>query len=248
MLLLLLSSCVSRKDVVYFQDLKGLQQEIAAAKEGIKIQPNDQLSITVSASNIEAVQPFNLPITTAPRLGDSRMVTGSMQMLTYLVDSDGNIEFPQLGTIHVAGKTRQELIGFLKEKISQYVQNPIINVQLTNFQVTILGEVNQPGTYSVPDERISLPKALGLAGDLNIYGKRDNIMILRETGDSVTYGYVDLRDSDLIDSEWYYLQQNDMVYVEPNKAQVQAAAYNRNASVYISVAGVIISVISVLIR
>lgn len=245
--MLLISSCVSRKKIAYLQDLPELETAIDAAKEGLKIQPNDLLSITVSAANIEAVMPFNLPVTSAPRLG-TESITGNLQLQSYLVDSDGNIEFPVLGTIQVAGKTRQELIRFLKGEISSYVQDPIININLTNFQVTVLGEVNQPGTFNVPDERISLPKALGMAGDLTIYGRRDNIMILRETGDSLSYGYVDLRDSDFLESPYYYLEQNDVIVVEPNRAQIQGAGYNRNAAVYVSLASVLITVISVLTR
>lgn len=244
-----MSSCVSRKEIAYLQDLPQLEEAIAASKDAVRIQPNDLLQITVSAANVEAVQPFNLPVTSAPRLGqDSRSITGNMQLQAYLVDSDGNIEFPVLGTTHVADMTRQELIRYLKKEISAYVQDPIVNINLTNFQITVLGEVNQPGTFNVPDERISLTKAIGLAGDLTIYGRRDNVMVLRETGETMTYGMVDLRDSDFLESPYYYLQQNDVVVVEPNKAQIQGAAYNRNAAVYVSLASVIISVISVIIR
>lgn len=246
--LLVVSSCVSRQEIAYLQDLHQLEDAIEASKEAVRIQPNDLLQITVSAANIEAVQPFNLPITSAPRLGDQQTITGNMQLQAYLVDSDGNIEFPVLGTTHVAGKTRQELIRYLKNEISAYVQDPIVNINLTNFQITVLGEVNQPGTFNVPDERISLSKAIGMAGDLTIYGRRDNVMILRETGETMEYGLVDLRSSDYLESPYYYLQQNDVVVVEPNKAQMQGAAYNRNAAVYVSLASVIISVISVLIR
>lgn len=245
--IILTSSCVSRKEMVYFQNMPELQSSIDASKTNLKIQPNDLLTITVSAANIEAVQPFNLPVTSAPRLG-SEGVSGNMQLQSYLVDSDGNIEFPVLGTVEVAGFTRQQLVEKLKTEVSRYVQNPIVNIKIINFQVTILGEVNRPGTFTVPDERISLSKALGLAGDLTIYGRRDNVMILRETGDSKEYKYIDLTKSDFLNSEYYYLQQNDVVYVEPNSAQMQGASYNRNASVYISIASVLISLIIVIIR
>lgn len=245
--LLLTTSCVSRKKIAYFQDLPELKAEVDLAKSNLEIQPNDLLTITVSAANIEAVQPFNLPVTSAPRLG-SGGVTGAAELQSYLVDSDGNIEFPVLGTVHVAGLTRQELVEKMKKEISQYVQNPIVNIKIVNFQVTVLGEVNRPGTFTVPDERISLPKALGLAGDLTIYGQRDNVLVMRETGGKTEYKYIDLTSSDFINSPYYYLQQNDVVYVEPNKAQRQGASYNRNASVYISIASVLISLIVVIFR
>ncbi|WP_324721848.1 polysaccharide biosynthesis/export family protein [Salinimicrobium sp. HB62] len=245
--LLLTTSCVSRKKIAYFQDLPQLQAEVDLAKSNLEIQPNDLLTITVSAANLEAVQPFNLPVTSAPRIGDMG-VQGNMQLQSYLIDSDGNIEFPVLGTVHVAGLTRQELIEKLKTEISEYVHNPIVNIKIVNFQITILGEVSRPGTFTVPDERISLPKALGLAGDLTIYGQRDNVLVMRETGGKTTYKYIDLTGSDFINSPYYYLQQNDVIYVEPNKAQRQGASYNRNASVYISIASVLISLIVVIFR
>ena len=245
--LLLTTSCVSRKKIAYFQDLPELQAEVDLAKSSLEIQPNDLLTITVSAANIEAVQPFNLPLTSAPNLAGGG-VGGRMELQSYLVDSDGNIEFPVLGTVHVAGLTRQELVEKLKEEISEYVQNPIVNIKIVNFQVTVLGEVVRPGTFTVPDERISLPKALGLAGDLSIYGQRDNVLVMREAGGKTEYAYIDLTSSDFINSPYYYLQQNDVIYVEPNSAQRQGASYNRNASVYISIASVLISLIVVIFR
>lgn len=245
--LLLSTSCVSRKKIAYFQDLPELALEADLAKSNLEIQPNDLLTITVSAANIEAVQPFNLPLTSAPSLSGGGL-GGRMELQSYLVDSDGNIEFPVLGTVHVAGLTRQGLVEKLKEEISKYVQNPIVNIKIVNFQVTVLGEVVRPGTFTVPDERISLPKALGLAGDLTIYGQRENVLIMRETGGKTEYKYIDLTSSDFINSPYYYLQQNDVIYVEPNSAQRQGASYNRNASVYISVASVLISLIVVIAR
>lgn len=249
LVLLLASSCVPRKEIAYFQNMSEMEAEHDASRQALKVQTNDLLTITVSAANIEAVQPFNLPVTSAPRLGGSTgTISGSMQLQSYLVDSDGNIEFPVLGTLHVAGKTRQELIRSLKEDISDYVRDPIVNINITNFQVTVIGEVNQPGTFTVPDERVSLSKALGFAGDLTIYGRRDNIKVIREIGDRTTHEILDITQSDVLNNPYYYLQQNDVVYVEPNSAQRQASSYNRNASVYISIASVLISLIIVFIR
>lgn len=247
--LLVAGSCVSRKEIAYFQNMSEMKGKFEAAKQTLKIQPNDLLTITVSAANSEAVQPFNLPVTSAPRLGgNTGTISGNMQLQSYLVDSDGNIEFPVLGTVYVAGKTRQELVRSLKVDISDYVRDPIVNINITNFQVTVIGEVNQPGTFTVPDERVNLSKALGFAGDLTIYGRRDNIKVIRETGDETTYEILDITQSDVLNNPYYYLQQNDVIYVEPNSAQRQASSYNRNASVYISIASVLISLIIVFIR
>ena len=233
-------SCVSPKEITYYQNMEAIEQQAADAEGNLEIRPNDLLTISVAAENIESVIPFNLPVV-ALRGNDPSSISGGMQLQTYLVDSEGNIEFPVLGTIQVQGLNRQELSQKLEEEITRYVKNPIVNIRITNFQVTVLGEVNRPGTYPIPDEYLTLNKALGLAGDLTIYGKRDNVLVIREAEGKKTYKYLDLTDSKTLNSEYYYLQQNDVVYVEPNSAQKQGAAYNRNASVYISIASILIS-------
>jgi len=243
--LLLTASCVSRQEIVYFQ---GLEKATAAmdAKEqnSLQIKHNDLLTISVSAPEQEAAIPFNLPVVGVPQGGvelGGLSVNGRQQLQTYLVDSDGNIEFPVLGTVKVAGLNRQELSSQLRSQISEYVQDPIINIRLVNFQVSILGEVSRPGTFDIRDEYLSLPKALGFAGDLTIYGRRDNVLVMREQDGKKIHEYLDLTNPNVINSPFYYLQQNDVVYVEPNGAQMQSASYNRNAGVYISIASVLIS-------
>lgn len=237
------SSCVSGKKITYYQNMEAVEKEADAAKKALEIKSNDLLTISVAAENLEAVKPFNLPVIGVPSALDPTRVTGSPSLQTYLVDSDGNIEFPVLGTISVTGMNRQELSSKLQKDIARYVQNPIVNVRIANFQVTVLGEVTRPGTYTIPDEYLSLNKALGFAGDLTIYGKRQNVLVIREADGKKQYEYLDLTDANTLNSEYYYLQQNDVVYVEPNNAQKQGAGYNRNASVYISIASVLISLI-----
>ncbi|TVZ26035.1 polysaccharide export outer membrane protein [Gillisia sp. Hel_I_86] len=248
--IIFMNSCVSNKEIAYFQGLDTIQQQANASKNSLEIKPNDLLTISVSAYNMEAAMPFNLPVVGMSNGGgmDALRVSGTPQLQSYLVDSDGNIEFPQLGSLKVEGLNTQELASNLKEKISEYVQQPIVNVRLVNFQVSVLGEVNRPGTFTIPDEYLSLPKALGLAGDLSIYGQRSNVLVMREDNGAKVHGYLDLSNANVINSPFYYLQQNDVVYVEPNGAQKQAANYNRNASVYISVASVLISLIVLIAR
>ncbi|MDN3596252.1 polysaccharide biosynthesis/export family protein [Zunongwangia endophytica] len=250
--LALLSSCVSREEMVYFQNLDQIKDMgDASIYDNLKIKPNDQLSITVSAENMESATPFNLPFVAGMaggQMGDLR-VNGTPVLQNYLVNAEGEIQFPILGTIKVAGLNRKELSKKLKGKISEYIQNPIVFVRISNFQVTILGEVKQPGTFPVTDEYLSLPKALGLAGDLTIYGRRKNILVVRESKDGEKeHAYLDLTDSNIVNSPFYYLQQNDVVYVEPNGPQLQSANYNRNASVYISIASVLVSLAVLLTR
>ena len=246
-LFLLMNSCVSRKDIAYFQNLDKIQQDAKGEAPGLEIKPNDLLTINVSAPEQAAAIPFNLPVVSSPEnMGGENMnlsVSARQQMQTYLVDSDGNIQFPILGTLKVEGFNRQQLAAKLEDKITAYVQDPIVNVRIVNFEVSILGEVARPGTFDIVDEYLSLPKALGLAGDLTIYGQRDNILVMREENGIKTHAYLDLTDAGVINSPYYYLKQNDVVYVEPNGAQRQSANYNRNAGVYISIASVLISLI-----
>ena len=243
--LLLLSSCVSRKEIVYFQGLDKAETTLKENQQNsLHIKQNDLLTISVSAPEQEAALPFNLPVIGVPQGGaelGGLSVNGRQQMQTYLVDSDGNIEFPVLGTVNVAGLNRQQLATKLKTEITEYVQDPIVNVRIVNFQVSVLGEVARPGTFDIRDEYLSLPKALGFAGDLTIYGRRNNVLVMREDNGKKIHEYLDLTDPNVINSPFYYLQQNDVVYVEPNGAQMQSASYNRNAGVYISIASVLIS-------
>ena len=248
--LLILGSCVSRKEIVYFENLDEASAQLNAnMTEGLKIKPNDLLTISVSAPQQEAALPFNLTVI-GSQSGSQRglTITGQPQLQPYLVDSDGNIEFPVLGTIEVEGMNRQELSAKLRQEISDYIQDPIVNIRIVNFQVSVLGEVNRPGTFDVRDEYISLPKALGLAGDLSIYGKRENVLVMREENGTKTHAYLDLTKAETANSPFYYLKQNDVVYVEPNSAQRQSASYNRNASVYISIASVLVSLIVLIAR
>lgn len=244
----MLSSCVSRKKIVYFQDIEKLSQNSDVVKPSIAFKPNDLLSITVSASDLESVRPFNVIIESRPVVGGSSVFANNTQQPGYLVDSAGDIHFPVLGTIHVEGLTPKELNEYLISELSTYIKDPIVNIRILNFTVSVLGEVTRPGTYTVSGEKISVLEALGLANDLTIYGKRDNVLVIREENGKKSYTYLDLRNSDILDSEYYYLQQNDVVYVEPNQAQRQSSSFNRNSTVYISIASLMLSVLVLLFR
>lgn len=230
------------------QDIESIASKTEKLYSTTVIQPNDILNINVSAFDMEAVAPFNLMMSTRPQQNQDSENATSLQKLNYLVSNEGTIEFPVLGTVEVGGLTRQELTSKLKKEISTYVKNPIINVTIANYKVTVLGEVSSPGTFTVPDERITLLEALGRAGDLTIFGKRDNIIVLREKDGIKTHTIVDITKSDFLHSDYYFLQQNDVIYVQPNSAQISSAAYNRNTSVYISIASVLISLIVVISR
>jgi len=232
--------------MVYFQGLEAAKEQLNTNQnKSIEIKANDLLTISVAAPEQEAAMPFNLPVVGMPQAGGlsaDLSVQGRQQLQTYRVSELGSIQFPVLGKIKVAGLTSQQLSTQLEAQISDYVQDPIVNSRIVNFQVSVLGEVAQPGTFDIRDEYLSLPKALGFAGDLSIYGKRDNILVMREEDGKKIHAYLDLTDPGVVDSPFYYLQQNDVVYVEPNGAQLQSASYNRNAGVYISIASVLISI------
>ncbi|MBO2542857.1 polysaccharide biosynthesis/export family protein [Salegentibacter sp. BDJ18] len=247
----LATSCVSRQEIVYFQ---GLEQAEAKMQEqsnkSLKIKPNDLLTISVAAEQQDAAIPFNLPVIGVPMGGDQigLTVNGRQQLQTYLVGKDGNIDFPFLGKTKAEGFSQEELAKNLKGQIKRYVQDPIVNVRVVNFQVSVLGEVTRPGTFDVQDDYFTLPQALGMAGDMTIYGKRDNVLVMREENGRTTHAYLNLGDADVINSPYYHLQQNDVIYVEPNAPQRQSASYNRNAGVYISIASVLVSVAVLLTR
>lgn len=242
----LLNSCASKEEIVYFQNQPLTAETDMVFSPNITYKPNDLVSINVSALDPETVKPFNLPVIT--NTFSSLNYQGEMRIQTYLVDSDGNIEFPVLGTIKIGGLTRQETVNMLREKISEYVKDPIINIRLTNFTVTVLGEVNNPGTFSIEDERISLSEALGMAGDLTIYGRRDNVFLVREENGIKRFGRFDLTKITVLGDQNYYLEQNDVIYVEPNKARVRSSAFNQNNAIIISAVATLVTLVAILVK
>lgn len=243
--MLTITSCVSKKEIVYFQNHE-TNQSLKNNTYKTIFKPNDLVQITVSALDLEAVKPFNLTAVTYATATNS--VSGTPQQQSYLVDSEGYIEFPLLGKIKLEGLTRSEAILLLKKKLSpDYVKNPTINIKISNFSVTVLGDVKNPGRFIIPNERISVLEAIGLAGDLNISGIR-NIEVKREENDRITTYNLDLRSNKIFISPAYYLQQNDIVYVKPNKAALQSASYNQNTGLFISIAGILISIVTLIAK
>ncbi|MGL5234346.1 MAG: polysaccharide biosynthesis/export family protein [Empedobacter falsenii] len=241
--LIVVTSCGSSKEIVYFQTPEELttnfEQHIP------KIQPTDQLAIVISAADVAAAAPFN-QLSTIQTTANSN--TLSPYSPTYTVDENGEISLPMIGNIKIGGLTRSQAIEIIKTKVSKYIVNPGVNVNFVNFRISVLGEVARPGSFIVPTERITLLDALGMAGDLTIKGKRENVTVIRESNGVKERFNVDLTSESSLNSPVYYLAQNDVVYVEPNSAQVSASKFTPNYTLWISMAGVIISVISVLTR
>ncbi|GGF81729.1 polysaccharide biosynthesis/export family protein [Wenyingzhuangia marina] len=245
-------SCASRKDIIYLQDVKDktAQSDVLEIDsvyfKAPTIKPDDRLTINISSINPEAARPFNLYLSAFNTGGIS--ATGQQQQQSYLVDADGYISFPQLGDLKVIGFTRVQLEKHLEKKIKPFLPDVKANVQLVNFRVSILGEVKTPGEYSINRDKISVLQALAMAGDLTIHGKREDIKLIRENKGKLTYYNIDLRSKDIVTAPFFYLQQNDVIYVAPNKPQVNASASSPTASYIISATGLLITIISILTR
>ncbi len=239
-------SCVSKKNIVYFQNDNINQSEVSNSYKTI-FKPDDLLQITVTAIDLEAVKAFNLPAVNYATTTNN--VIGTPQQQSYLVDNDGYIDFPVIGKIKIAGLTREEAIQLLRNKLDpDYVKSPTINIRISNFKVTVLGDVQSPGTFTIPNERITILEAIGLARDLNITGVRKDVYVIREIDNKKIEFKVDLLSKELFTSPVYYLQQNDMVYIQPNRSSSQDAAYNRNTGLFVSIGSIIVSLIAVLTR
>ncbi len=242
---LLLFSCASRKEVAYFQNIDQAEARKAAENYEPKFQSDDLLAITVSAFDMDAVRPFNLPAVAHNAIPGS--VTGELRQQAYLIDSDGHIEFPVLGKIKMAGLDRKGASGMLKTKLAEYIKDPIVNIRIINFKVTVLGEVKNPGTYNIQNERITVLEALGLAGDLDIQARRDNVLLIRDNGGNKIYKRIDLTSSEILSSPFYYLDQNDVIYVEPKESKIKSSAVGNNTFVVVSILSTLVSSLAIIL-
>ena len=231
---ILLSSCASRKDVVYFQDTGNFETQVNQNTFISKFKVDDLIGIYVSSLNPEASAPFNL-------FRGARAMGGQQEQVDYLVDQAGEIDFPVIGKLKVLGKSPDELRILLRDRLSEYLKDPIINIRLRNFTVTILGEVNAPGTYPVNGEQITILEALGMAGDLTIRGVRENVLIIRDFDGTKVYNRIDLTSKSMAKSSVYYLTQNDVVYVEPNRSGISASSLDTRATIALSIASLLIT-------
>lgn len=211
-----------------------------------KLQPGDILAISVTADDVRATQPFNQ---VSPYQGVSGTIQSTNPFIpTYAIDINGEIDFPKVGKIKLAGMTRTQAMDVLRREVGRYIVDPGISMVVRNFRITVLGEVKTPGTFTIENDRLTLLEALGLAGDMTIYGERKNVLVIREQDGKKQEFRLDLTKREAMNSPAYYLTQNDVVYVEPNGARVQSSKYSQNTSIFISVASVLITVISVLTR
>lgn len=244
---LLLFACASKKDMVYYQDIDKVANEASVNSFEIKIQPDDLLSIIVSAEDPEIAAPFNLRTVALQNAKNVDAGVGQVTQQLYLVDSSGHIEFPVLGKIKVGGLSRSAVLNLFQQKIGAYIKNPIVNLRVANFKVSLQGEVNAPGTYNIASERVTLIEALSMAKDLTIYGKRSNILIIREIDGVKSFNRVDITKAGFINSPFYYLSQNDVVYVEPNQNKINGAAVGPSTSIIFSITSILITLATLII-
>lgn len=245
-------SCKTPTDVVYFQESKDLEKIKSKNSFTPVFRVDDVVSILVSATDMDAARPFNLMQGSSIAMledGGSSGSGGSGSEPTYLVDENGTIDFPVLGKVKVAGLTRLQLKEVIKNKLTVYIKDPIVNVRLKNFKITVLGEVNNPGSFVIPNERITIIEAIGMAGDLTITGKRGNIVVIRESDGVNTYHRVDMTSKNIFDSPVYFLAQNDVLYVEPNETKIKSSKGDNNTlGIIISLIGVSLSILSLILR
>lgn len=250
-MIMFVGGCSSSKQVAYFQNIDSISLVASRGLYDARIMPKDQLTITVLTTNPEVSAPFNLSVNNT--IGtNGRLSTTSGSLQGYLVDNNGNINFPIIGTLHVAGKTKTECEEMIKNKVMPYLnanENPIVTVRMSSYRVTVIGEVGQPSVVPVSTEKMSIIEALASAGDLSIYGKRSNVLLIREDATGEKHAVrVNLNDANLFNSPYYYLQQNDIIYVEPNSVKSKNSAIGSSTTIWFSFIGILTSVASLIVN
>lgn len=245
-------SCAPVKNIAYFQDKAVNSPEKIDMHGGIVIQPKDMISIVVSCRNPELATMFNLPVISYQAGSEIVSAGGQQRLMGYVVDNDGFIDFPILGKLSVMGMTRWQLSETIKDMLSDkgYVNDAVVTVEFMNFKVSVIGEVARPGTYTVEGDKVNVLQALSLAGDLTIFGKRENVTVIREQDGKRVFYNVDLCSAEMFKSPGYNLQQNDIIYVEPSEVRARQSTVDdkgmRMTSILISSGSLLVSVATLL--
>ena len=253
----LLASCAAPTNISYFQDADRLGMSIPVTENHIRLRPEDKIAIIVNTSNDQLTNLFNLPYISQRLGGVSQSVSSnySQAVSGYTLDEAGDIDFPVIGRIHVAGLTRPELAAYIKEELvsRNLVKDPVVTVEFMNLTIAVMGEVNRPGRYAIEKDKLTLLDALSMAGDLTIFGNRENVKVLRIVDGNQTSFKVNLcSGNSVVTSPVYYLQQDDVIYVEPNEMRARQSTVNgnnvRSTSFWISIASLAASVGTFLLR
>lgn len=250
-MVLMLGSCGSTKNVAYFQNADSISYAASKMLYEAKIMPKDELTITVITTDPKAAIPFNLAVSQTIGTGGQLSSSGG-SLQGYLVDNSGNIEFPVVGTLHVGGLTKNQAETLIKSKVKPYLaeqENPIVTVRMGSYHVSVLGEVEKPGIIYAPQEKMSVLEALAQCGDLTIYGKRDNVLLIRQDAQGEKHIYrLNMNDANIINSPYYYLQQNDIIYVEPNKVKAQNSSIGSSTTLWFSAVSILTSIASLVVN
>ena len=240
-------SCKTSDKIVYLQDIDPTVSTTVDPKNSITIQPKDRLSIIVTCKDPEMASIFNLPTVNYQYGSETVKDGGTQRFIGYAVDEQGCIDFPQLGSIKVAGLNRWQLQDKIRDELvsRKLLNDMVVTVQFMNFKISVLGEVNKPGSYRIEGDKVSILEAISMAQDLTIYGQRDQVYVIREDNNQRTTYKVDLRSKTLFDSPVYYLKQNDVVYIQPNKVRAGQSNINENSmksvTIWISIASLLSS-------
>lgn len=247
---ILITGCGSSKNVAYFKNSEQVNLDMSRVLYDARIMPKDVLSITVNTTDPEASAPFNLTVATPQSISVRMNSTTQPTLQSYIVDNEGNIDFPIIGKVHLGGLTKNEAEKVIFERIKPYMnaaENPIVTVRMINYKISVLGEVSRPGMFTVANEKINILEALAQAGDLTIYGVRDRVQLIRENDNGQKEIHIlNLNDANIINSPYYYLQQNDIIYVEPNKVKSQNASVGSMTTLWFSATSILISLTSLL--
>lgn len=247
LLLFLLASCQTYKKIPYLQDVDVIAKTSQQEKlYDAKIMPKDLLTIVVSCTSPELAMPFNLTVTTPNNIQNSTVSQPVLQQ--YLVENGGNINFPVLGELHVGGLTKKQAEEMIINKLKPYLtETPIVTVRMMNYKISVIGEVARPGTFTISNEKVNMLEALAMAGDMTVYGLRDNVKLIREdaTGKQEIIT-LDLNKAETILSPYYWLQQNDVLYVTPNKAKARNADVGNSTTLWFSATSIVVSIAGLL--
>lgn len=247
----LLASCTSYKSVPYLQNSDEINPDYGTLQPyDARIMPKDLLVITVNTTDPQAAAPFNLTVQTPYNVSQGGSLTSQGALQQYLVDNAGNINFPVLGSLHLGGLTKNQAETLITERLGTYLkETPVVTVRMVNYKISVMGEVAHPGTFTVSNEKINVLEALAMAGDLTIYGIRDNVKLIREDEQGRRSIYtLNLNDANLVLSPYYYMQQNDILYVTPNKAKAKNSDIGNSTTLWVSAISIMVSIASLLVN
>lgn len=241
------TSCSTREKLVYFQHNSADSSAVQCNYTPV-FKTDDFLSVMITSDDPEAAVPFNFP-EGAQQNFNNGYVIGNPAMIGYLVDASGDIKLPIIGSVKVSGLNRMEATALIEGKLQEYIKNPVVNIQIQNYKVTILGDVRNPGTFKIPNERMTLLEAIGLAGDLKMTGNRKNVLVIRDENGKKTEYRLDLTSKNIFSSPAYYLTQNDVVYVEPNNtARSESTLWRTTGPIFISLTSLVVTTVTLLFR